>query len=165
MAQDYVLTAFNPSDFQDPHGNTWCDAAFQGVSEPVKIVVKDPTQYKEGQTLYGEITDATSKAGKSYLRFKRQQKPEQAGSSEPSTKKEWQPRDDDGIKAQFAIKTAMSYYAGSGKTYDKDGLETLAKELYSMVDRVKGTDPVKETFGKDVVYTGVPNDMPADFLQ
>lgn len=120
MAQDYTLTSFNPGDFQDPHGNTWCDAAFQGIAEPVKMVVKDPTQYKEGQVVYGEITIATSRAGKPYNRFKRQQKPDQEqGYAPKSDKKEWQPRDDMAIRAQFAIKSAIAIVTGGKGLLDE----------------------------------------------
>lgn len=66
------------SDFQDQHGNYWCTAAFEGVSEPVRWVLKDPMKVHEGETYYGEIKDATSKAGRTYLRFYKQQNPNTA---------------------------------------------------------------------------------------
>lgn len=77
--QEYKLISFEKSDFQDQHGNYWCTAAFEGVSEPVRWVLKDPMKVHEGESYYGEIKDAVSKAGKPYLRFYKQQNPQQAG--------------------------------------------------------------------------------------
>lgn len=178
MSQDYKLTAFNPGDFQDPHGNTWCDAAFEGLSEPVKMVVKDPTQYKEGQMLYGEITVATSRAGKPYNRFKRQQKPDQEQSYTPKAeKKEWQPRDDMAIRAQWAIGQAVQLYGilwGRDKTpWEPHWAEKKAKEFYLMVDRVKGQTPEKSKASDDwtpptdaeLAVLDAQAPMPAGFLQ
>lgn len=74
MAQDYILRSFKKGDYQDAHGNYWCTAALEGIGEPVKWVVKSPQSIQEGQTYYGEVKELTSKAGKSYLRFYKQQK-------------------------------------------------------------------------------------------
>jgi len=63
MAQEYEVTWFQPTDFADNHNNYWCNVAFQGVSEPLKWVVKDPTKVKVGDKVFGEIKEQTSKAG------------------------------------------------------------------------------------------------------
>jgi hypothetical protein len=133
MNQDYEILQFKPSDFQDQNGNYWCDMALKGVSEPVKIVVKDPTQFKDGQSLYGHITDETSKAGKAYRRFRREKK---ADFHEKVGKKEWTPRDDMAIRAQWAIGQSMSHFATKDEVKLAD-VETLAGALFDMVDRVK----------------------------
>ena len=53
------------------------------------------------------------------------------------------PRDDTHIKAQWAIGQAIILEGSEAVTHLKDGLlETLAKELFAMVDRVKQTDTV-----------------------
>jgi hypothetical protein len=136
MAKEYKLTAFEKGDFQDTHGNFWCTAVLQGIGEPVKMVVKDPMKFEVGMELYGEVKTQKSKAGKDYLRFYRETPPEQqtfnrsAGGGKPS----FQPRDDAGIKAQFAIKAAIQYHAESAPLTD---IEEAAKAFYKMVDRVK----------------------------
>lgn len=78
MAQNYKVKEVQEQDtpFVDKHGNTWLTVAFEGVSEPVRWVVKDPSKVTEGMSVEGDIVEATSKAGKTYLRFKRvQQQP------------------------------------------------------------------------------------------
>lgn len=74
--QEYKLKQFTAGDYKDPHNNTWCDAVFEGKGEPVKWVVKDPTQIQIGQTYYGHFEEKTSQAGKPYTRFYKDQRPE-----------------------------------------------------------------------------------------
>lgn len=95
-AQEYEITEFRKGDFQDNYGNTWCDMVLLGVGEPVRIVVKNPLdeQYTVGNKLYGEIKEVTSKAGKAYKRFYREERPEQ---------------------------TQGFHGSNSGKSYDSDG--------------------------------------------
>lgn len=76
MAKEYELTAFEAGDFKDQHGNVWGTAVFLGEGEPVKWVVKDPLSIKIGQKYYGSITEEKSKAGKPYLRFRREKVPD-----------------------------------------------------------------------------------------
>ena len=143
--REYELTAFDKGDFQDPNGNFWCSGALKGVSEPVKFVVKDPTKFNVGDMLYGEIIEATSKAGKPYKRFKRAKKPED-NHSFSGGKREWQPRDDMAIRAQWAIGQALSKFPENCyQATDEDrmtllhNIEHFAKEIYAMVDNVKGS--------------------------
>lgn len=142
--QDYELTWFTAGDFQDPHGNTWCNAAFVGVSEPVRWVVKDPTAKHVGDKYYGKITQETSKAGKPYLRFRQEQKPEEPqtiGGNAGATKEDdayWGEKNS-AIKAQWAIGQAIaSFPLIEGKSYSFEQIEERAKEYFAMVDRVKG---------------------------
>jgi hypothetical protein len=151
LAQDYKLTSFEKSDFQDNFGNYWCNAAFEGVSEPVRWVVKDPASVEVGKVYYGEIKDATSKAGKAYLRFHREKKEDAQPSHSETPKQEWQPRDDSHIRAQWAIGQAVSALVAlntDGKL-EYGVVEDIAKKLFAMVDRVKGssesTDPKANT--------------------
>lgn len=114
MAQEYTVLQFKKGDFQDAHGNYWCDMALEGVGEPVRIVVKDPMQYSDGMVLYGEVKEMTSKAGKPYNRFYREQRPE-GQQSLPTNKPQqsdqyWEDRND-AIKAQWAL----------GRSYEKHG--------------------------------------------
>lgn len=140
MAQDYKLVQFKPSDFKDQHGNTWCDVAFEGISEPVKWVVKDPSKPKVGETYYGRIEQKTSKADKPYQRFYAEKKEE---TTKP-TEEYWADKND-AIKAQFAIKVAVQ--ATELKASDEgyfDDIEHLAKKFFNMVEKVKGEPTSKE---------------------
>lgn len=142
MAQEYKLIQLKPGDFQDNHGNTWCDAAFEGVSEPVKWVVKDPRAYTEGESYYGEIKDMTSKAGKAYLRFYRQLKPEDeqqvfSAHPHPSPRRDYVDHHE-AIKAQWAIGQAVQLSIANGKL-DLEAVEADAKQFYTMVDRIAGS--------------------------
>lgn len=166
MAQEYELISFEKGDFQDNFGNTWCNAAFKGVSEPVRWVVKDPMSVNLGDVVYGEIKDMTSKAGKPYLRFYKEQREEggnyvatQSSSNQSSNnvapaKKEWQPRDDNAIRAQWSIGQSMTHFSSKPEV-KLEQVEVLACALYEMVDRVKatgGTSPVNQPlFSKEAV--------------
>lgn len=144
MSQDYELTSFKTSDFKDTFGNTWCDVAFLGVSEPVKWVVKDVSKPQIGRTYYGRIEEKTSKAGKPYLRFYTEQKDE-----EKQKKDEYWDDKNLTIRAQWAIGQAVSVAGeypsadilikdeNAGTVY-LDNVEYLAGEFFAMADRVKG---------------------------
>lgn len=135
MSQDYKLLQFKPSDFQDQHGNTWCDVAFEGISEPVKWVVKDPARVEVGKSYFGRIEQKTSKANKPYQRFYAEKK-EEAPKSE-QTDEYWQERNDT-IRAQWAIGQAVqaTELKADANGYDIDVLD-LAGRFFNMVDRVK----------------------------
>jgi hypothetical protein len=129
MAKDYTVNQFKVGTFTDPNGNTWCDMALQGVGEPVKIVVKDPTKFHDGMELYGKIEEKTSKAGKTYLRFYREQK--QDAPAQGST------YDSNGAKHGNALKIAADFYLGRG-VHDMNedqfvgAVESLAKRIFSI---------------------------------
>jgi len=145
MAQDYEVLDFKKGTFQDNFGNYWCSMSLKGVGEPVSIAVKDPTQFEAGMTLYGSIETKESRAGKDYLKFKREKKEEVASTGEPA-KASWQPRDDDRIVAQWAIGQANAYVCSEKfRVEDHDpieDIESIAKDFYAMVERVKS--PNKE---------------------
>ena len=150
--QDYTIIQFKKGDFQDNHGNYWCDAVFKGVGEPVKMVVKDPTSFTDNMSVYGEIKQLTSKAGKEYNRFYRSPKPETDESTSDSkvattstTKSNWTPRDDDRIVAQWAIGQAVQFESTRNNTkINTEDIEKTAKDFYSMVERVKTSIPIVE---------------------
>jgi hypothetical protein len=138
MPQEYEIIQFKKGDFQDNHGNFWCNVALRGLSEPVMIVVKDPTKYKDGDKIYGRITQETSKAGKSYQRFRREPRPDENTPSHGS--RSYTPRDDAAIRAQFSIKTAVELLKTPEANVAEDTIEHWAKVFYKMVDRVKDSD-------------------------
>lgn len=109
MLKDYKLVSFEKGDFQDFHKNYWCTAVFEGVGEPIKWVVKDPTKVTEGETYYGEIKEETSKAGKSYLRFYKKQAPDAQGASQGGGSSAYSGERSDGMRQGMCINNAANF--------------------------------------------------------
>lgn len=142
--QEYKVMEFNTTDFQDYFGNTWCNVAFEGVSEPVKWIVKDPTKVKIDQRVYGEITDETSKANKPYRRFRSKPRPEGVENAPQQQTDEYWAERNNTIRAQWAIGQSMVWQTTKGKheLVNVEEIEVLAKELFTMVDRVSSPEEV-----------------------
>lgn len=147
MAQEYKVLQFKVGNFQDNFGNTWCDMALEGVGEPVRIVVKDPSTIKDGDVIYGEIREHESKAGKTYQRFHKVMR-EQQSFTKPDRQDDayWEDKNS-AIRAQFAIKTAVEWL--KSQEAGIADVENAAKMFYSMVDRVK-TPEVKAEVKQEV---------------
>lgn len=148
MAQEYEVLQFKKGDFQDNYGNYWCDMALKGVGEPVRIAVKDPTQFQDGMTLYGSVETKTSKAGKEYLKFKREEReedPDQQTDKPKQSDEYWEDKNL-AIKAQWAIgqaiklQTAFSQQKNDPASLRSSEVEDTAKYLFKMVARVKATN-------------------------
>lgn len=138
MAETYKIKDLKVSDFQDPNGNTAVNMALEGVGEPVTIFVKDPTKMHEGDELYGNIVEKTSRAGKPYQRFYKEQKEDsnfQKKDYQAPAKKEYQPRDDCAIQAQWAIGQAVQVFVNG--QIEHESIEAQAKDFFAMIDRVK----------------------------
>lgn len=133
MAQEYEIVAFEATDFQDNHGNYWCNIVLKGAGEPLKIVVKDPTKYEVGQKIYGNITDETSKAGKPYRRFRRESQQDAPKSAQDEAY--WEERNK-GIKAQFAIKAAVALLRNPEGEVEEDTILHWARIFFNMVEKV-----------------------------
>jgi hypothetical protein len=128
-------------------------AALDGIGEPVQINKQLPMRQepKIGDTIYGYLTEETGKEGRIYYKFHPKTKQDFRNpqtSFVPTEKKEWQPRDDDAIRAQWAIGQAVQVYTAqiSAKEADlssADKIEENAKKFYAMVDRVKGSESLK----------------------
>lgn len=65
-----------------------------------------------------------------------------------------QPRDDAAIKAQMAVKAAAHWVAATDPEASLGTVETVARELFVMVDRVKATKPTEEGKVPDQLYDG-----------
>lgn len=165
MEQEYTVLQFKKGDFQDAHKNFWCDMALEGVSEPVRIVVKDPTKYSNGMKLYGHITDEVSKAGKPYQRFRKAQQQESGsqGSKSGQSDEYWANKDTQ-IKAQWAIGQAIQF--AKDATIDANEypsidtfIEEKAKQLFAMVDRVKLGEPEEKEEEEDKTEEIDQNDL------
>lgn len=144
--KEYTLGHFKAGDFKDQNGNTWADASFEGVSEPVKWVVKDVDKIKVGESYYGHFTDETTKNGKPYRRFRREKRPDAPqgtqGSQQSNKPDEayWADKQAQ-IRAQWAIGQAVKLFSEADNwdwDRDNDLVEKYAKHLYALVDRVKG---------------------------
>lgn len=114
----------------------YCEVeGIEGVVEVNKKLGNDGPAV--GEELYGTFTesDYVDKAGKTHWKFKAAPKNNFSGGGGKS----YQPRDDNHIRAQWAIGQAMSFFtAKSDKTtIDPQAVEGMAGQLYAMVDRVK----------------------------
>ncbi|HJQ07958.1 MAG TPA: hypothetical protein VJ836_00590 [Candidatus Saccharimonadales bacterium] len=156
MAQEYVIKSVKKGrEWGNDFGKFQSYAlALDGVGEPVQLNKKVPVKNepKEGDTLYG-ILEEKIHEGRIYYKFKVEKKPDSGYSGKGS----YQPRDDEAIRAQFALKLAVQAY-GPNQSDDQDiyfaDIETYAKHFYAMVDRVKGSDKtideIKGAFGEGI---------------
>ena len=158
MSKDYrVLEVTKGNGEPDQHGNESYWVKFEGAQNSCLMVAKRAPEV--GGTEHGDVTEQTSKAGKTYYRFKRAQREDgqtfhsEAPSFKGSAKKEWQPRDDDRIVAQWAIGQALTKGIAA-KVFDTETIESYAKEFYAMVDRVKGNDPKEQRGIEEKQSTG-----------
>lgn len=179
--QEFEIKNFQKGDFVDDHGNYWCSMALAGVSEPVRIVVKDPMQYRDGMTLYGHISDETSKAGKPYLRFRKDQrdehqKPNQAP-GEAGTPVSYEQRQDntqESIARSVALKAAVDFV---NKHSEPSDVIMVAEQYLAWLTKtpiegkasvaqlpVKSDDQAIEQY-QNSFNDEPPMDMPPDFLQ
>lgn len=148
--EEYTITSFKAGDFKDRNGNTWCDVVFEGYGEPCKWVVKDPSKVSVGDKVRGEVKDWESAKGKIFPRFYRDNTPQ----PQPDNKQDdayWDDRNES-IRAQWAIGQAVALWNGvlalgdkvQGSANADEFIERNAKHFYEMVDRVKGSEPVKQ---------------------
>lgn len=129
-AQEYTVKSIKTTGQQDNNNNDMLWVNFEGIQDAALMFAQKHPEV-EGKE-YGEITTEKGKtSGKEYLRFRRKQREDGFHAQAPTQKKEWQPRDDEAIKAQWAL----------GRAYEKHGAtETAIKEaswLIEAVDRVK----------------------------
>lgn len=151
MAQEYTIKSWKPWEnedglVRDAHGNYKGSATFEEfTSEPVDATFK--TQPSPGDKKYGTISGYETKRGKTRMGFKSAPRPQDGQQPSSGQKKEWQPRDDNAIRAQFAIKTAVELHnkMQTGTNTEFDYIEETAKRLYAMVDRVKGSTDAPKT--------------------
>lgn len=147
--QDYTVKDFKVGNFKDQNNNTWCNVVFE--EEPGSQhtwVVKDPSKVYLGQSVYGHITEETSKAGKTYTRFRKDQKPDgggfnvgntgsPVGSSGAARQFKADPEKQASIEAQFSIKTAIEYLHNTDPKASLEDVEAVAIVLFNMIDKVK----------------------------
>lgn len=99
---------------------------------PVKFNLMQGDVFDDQKIQCEEYSVKKSQKGTDYQQLKKVRVVGAPTSSPTTTKKEWQPRDDSAIKAQWSIGQAVSVYG------DKvDEVEAFAKTLFEMVERVK----------------------------
>lgn len=133
MPQDYTIKEWKPwvKDGQvvaDNHGNLKGSVVFvEHQNEPVDATFKPPVEV--GQKKYGVVEEYLTQSGAPRIKFTRKNRPD----SKPGGK-----RDDSAIRAQWAIGQAVQI-AITANSFRYDVVEGHAKELFAMVDRIKGS--------------------------
>lgn len=144
MGRDYKVLDFKKGTWQDDFGNYWCDMALEGVGEPVRIAVKDPTEFHNGMTLYGSLETKQNKNGSEYLKFKRE-KNEEAPEAPATPAKSWQPESperQENISRSVALNNAAAVFQGSG--VEADDVLKVADKFYGWL---RATNTVETTMG------------------
>jgi hypothetical protein len=177
--KEYEITEFTVGTLKDNYGNTWCTAIFENEhSEPVKIVVKDPSKYSVGMKLWGHIKFMTAKSGAKYFRFYRAERPEQEPAKQNQTTDkptpEYWSNKDQTIRACWAIGKSVDINGN-----DAEKVEEYALQLFKMVDSVikqANTPSLKEKFAEvkaekaqvktvDEVVTEIPDNIDDKFME
>lgn len=130
MAQAYKIKAVRSKakDWESKFGpmKTYL-IQLEGNGEPVQINKKaDSPAPQVGDELFGDIEQ--SEYGQ---KFKAAQKPFAS-----TAKKDWQPRDDKAIQAQWAIGQSTQM-AIAMNVFEMATIEDMAKSYFAMIDRVK----------------------------
>lgn len=168
---DYKITQISqnaPREWksdQPGHGTTYyIRVRLEGHERPVEIGKKKPDALKVGDTVSGTITAAPDFPADKF-------KAEYAGGGGFGAGNR-QPKDEAAIKAMWAIGQARSAFEPIRKT-DPDergmyivAIENLAKELFAMVDRVKGAkEELPETMTDKGDFAQVDDLPPVDQLE
>lgn len=138
MGQEYTIkqvSSQEPKRYEGKFGVTlYHNVRFEGSDEIVSIGRKEGNAPKAGEKVYGTVTE--NEYGKS---FKSEKNPNNSYGGSKYT------RDDNAIRAQWAIGQAIALFAQSpSDKVDLEVLEANATRLYVMVDRVK-TSNVSES--------------------
>lgn len=136
-----------PKEWKGPHGPVYyIKVLLEGHTKPVSVGKKKPDALRVGDIIYGNIEESDLPEDK----FKPEQKPEYVKPDSKQSDEYWADKQMQ-IRAQWAIGQAVNSIKSDGEV-TLDEIETVAKELYAMVDRVKGssesTDPKAWTSGQ-----------------
>lgn len=151
-----------PREWNNPKGGViyYKKVMLKGHPRPVSVGKKSPDALHVGSTIYGRVMADMSNAED---KFKAGQNPNFGGgqqgsfggSSSAASKPAYQPRDDDAIRAQWAIGQALQAIGNrpaidKSSTIDYDKVQEVANRLFAMVEDVKkgsseSTDPKAQT--------------------
>lgn len=149
---DYKITSVQRKEnWQNEHG-AFQDYAIQLEGQGwVKLTQKESSPAPiSGDTIHGDLVDMTTKNGTTYKKLKKSNPNYDSHTTSSAPKYS---KDEDAIKAMWAIGQAVSVYGDDQKT------EGFAAQLYNMVDRIKsGRSAVQDTFStEDDVVVDVPD--------
>lgn len=135
MPQEYKITQVSSQPprehYNQQYGTTtyYIKVMLEGVEKPVTIGKRRPDALKVGDTVYGRIIPTQYDTDK----FQAEKNPAQGSA--------FTPKDQGAIRAQWAIGQAIALLAHSpSDKVELKVLESTAKELYAMVDRVKASE-------------------------
>lgn len=145
--REYYNEKFNSTTY-------YIKVKLEGHDRPVSIGKRSPDALKAGDTVYGNIVPSDpSKFETDNFKAERPQ--------EGSGGRNYQPRDDMAIRAQWAIGQSV----GMQGLVKIENIEAMAKELFAMVDRVKNSAPitpesVQQVFKPDKVVKDFDEEAP-----
>lgn len=169
MSQEYTIVKVSDQPPQEwKHGISYYKVMVDGHPKPIEVGKKKKPDV--GDTLYGNIQVQAQEMTDKFQRVERPDGgyvPPSQIHSVPASKPAYQPKDEEAIKAMFAIKGAIAFkdHHAFTETPTVRGVEEIAKQLFSMVDRVKTGGAVEEVFGElppVEVYDNVPADEDFD---
>lgn len=152
MAQTYTVQYANKLDGQDQYGNVTYSVQFQGEQGSCLVRVRGDRAVEPGQQMYGRIESLTSKTGKPYKKFTREQQVEL-----PTQKPYAKESAGDGAKQGMSINNAAAYVTAHSSNLMTpqefaQSVEEYARELYK-IDVTK--EPVLD--GSPVDLSEIPD--------
>lgn len=161
MGQKYTITKVSqepPREHVNSYGTTYyIKVMLDKHDKPVTIGKKQPNSLKVGDTVYGRVVPTQYDADK----WQGEQEPATQTSTPHQT---YTPKDQDTIKAQWAIGQAagmMRVYIQNMEKFDNpfeafERIEREAKEFYAMVDRVRLSAPITKESVEQTFSDGSP---------
>jgi hypothetical protein len=156
--EQYYTISSDPRrlDGADNYGNVTDSLFFEGETENVLYKHAPTTVVQKGTTLYGEITNETSAAGKPWRKFSKRQVPEDTTTVDTSTSSPNAPQarsnSGDGMRQGMSINNAAKYII---ETAVRDGVDYTPTELALQIEKY-----AFEIFKIDLTVTANESDQP-----
>lgn len=168
MAQTYKVQFANKLDGQDQYGNVTYSVKFESEADSCLVRVKGDRVVTPGQEMYGRIDSLTSKTGKPYKKFVREQQDDQSGGFKPRSTG-GQDRGD-GMRQGMSINNAAAYIIHlSEKGAEQLSAEEWAKKVvdYARALYIRSEDIAKEADEdlKKEVMEAFGSDQPVDLSE
>lgn len=150
MPQQYTVikvSSQEPDIWDGPHGKVYyIKSMLSGHDKPVQVGKKEPDSLKEGDTVYGDITETQYPSDK----FRAAQRPQGSESANSDYKKS--PEVEESIARAVALKAAVDYVPDDASTDDV----LVAADIF--LPWLQGKTPLDtttrdwESLGKDKVH-------------